>query len=169
MSWIPQGALCQMKICSVLIYGISAPKLDWHLPKLGRMYCNPEKIGRKNALVLPQSLGLHALNSPDRIWGLFWLRAMCMAMNIFGLVLSNAGIPWIMALSCWSPRTSGGHISCNIAHKTTAQTVMLFLMYNSEEFSVLRYFLSAHLAQQPLHSVLTDFACFQTLRSTYRP
>ena len=63
------------------------------LPKLGRMCCNPEKIGRKNALALPQSLRLLALTSPDRIWGLFWSRAMCMAMNLFGLVLSNAGCP----------------------------------------------------------------------------
>ena len=60
-----------------------------------------EKIGtgRKNALALPQSLRLHALTSTDRIHGLFWSRSMCMAMNLFSSVLSNAGCPWIMPIS----------------------------------------------------------------------
>ena len=62
---------CWLKNCTVHVHGFFAPKLDWHLQKLGRMCCNSEEIGRKNALALPQSLRLHALTSPDRIQGLF--------------------------------------------------------------------------------------------------
>ena len=44
---------------------------------------------------MPQSLRLHALTSPDRIWGLFRSRAMCTAMNILGSVLSKL---WLLGL-----------------------------------------------------------------------
>ena len=43
----------------------------------------PEKNAQKNACTLLQTLwdrGSHALTSPDRIWGLTQLRAMCMAI-----------------------------------------------------------------------------------------
>ena len=55
-SILPKIRGCEIKICTVPIHahGISEPKLDWHLPKLGRMCCNPEKIARKNGLALPQ-------------------------------------------------------------------------------------------------------------------
>ena len=66
-----QDARAQVENLHLHVHGFSAPKLDWHLPKLGRMCCNPEKIARKNALALPRSLCLHALTLPDRILGLF--------------------------------------------------------------------------------------------------
>ena len=86
----------ELTICTVHVDGFFAPKLDWNLTNLGRMYWIPEKTDRKNAWVLLLSLLLHAPTSPDRISKWPWSRAMCMAMQIFGLVRSNAGCQWII-------------------------------------------------------------------------
>ena len=59
-----------------------------------------DKIARKNALALPQSLRLHALTSLDRTWVLFWSRAMSMVTNyMFNSVFSNAVCPLFMPFS----------------------------------------------------------------------
>ena len=40
---------------AVDVHGFSAQKLDWHLPKLGRMCYIPEKIARK---ILKECIGV---------------------------------------------------------------------------------------------------------------
>ena len=47
--FLPKMEECEMKICTVPVHGFSAPKLYCRRPKLGRMYCIPEKTAKKNA------------------------------------------------------------------------------------------------------------------------
>ena len=89
---LPKMQECKMKIFTVPVHGFSAPKLDYRLPKLGRMCCIPEKTAKKNAWTLLQTLRSHAMTSlQDRIWGLPRSRAMCMVMYLFGSDRSSAG------------------------------------------------------------------------------
>ena len=58
----------------------------------------------QNSALLLQSLGLHPLTSPDRIWGLFWLLHLVKGYvhgdeQIRLFVLSMAGCLWIMPFS----------------------------------------------------------------------
>ena len=64
---------------------------DWNLPNLARMCWIAGKTwtDRKKAWVLLLSLFGNDL-------GRLWSRAMCMAMQIFYLVCSNAGCQWII-------------------------------------------------------------------------
>ena len=117
-SILPKMQECKLKICTVHLHDFFAPKLDLHLPILGRICCIPEKFARKNALKLPRSLRLHALTSPDRILGLFMLRAMCMEhiRLCFHKTLAALACPWIMPIS---PNFWRSH-SRRFARKTTA-------------------------------------------------
>ena len=73
-----------MRICTVPVHDFFAPKLECSLlPKLGGMSCVPDKTAKENACTLLQTLRLHALTSPDRIWGLPRWRIMCMPTKLF--------------------------------------------------------------------------------------
>ena len=52
---LPKTQESKLNICTWHVHGFPAPKLDGHLPKVGRVSCKPEKIARKNASALPQS------------------------------------------------------------------------------------------------------------------
>ena len=82
-----------MTICTVHVHDFFAPKLDWNLTNLGRMCWIPGKTDKKNAGALLLSFLLHAPTSPDRFWKWPWSTAMCMAMQIFGLVSLKRWLP----------------------------------------------------------------------------
>ena len=101
MSWIllkMQG--CEMKICTDPIHGISTPQLNWYLPKLGRMCCNPEKICRKNALALPQSVCLQ------------WLCMLWLRWTGFGVYSGRGLCVWWWTYSAGFSQTLAAHESC---------------------------------------------------------
>ena len=68
---LPKTQECDLKICTVYVHSFSVPKLERHLLKLERMCCILEKITKRNALMLPQSLRLYALTSLHLFGGLF--------------------------------------------------------------------------------------------------
>ena len=98
VTWQPCSLLTKKReyaitICTVRVHDFFAPKLDWNLTNLGRMCWIPGKTDRKNAWVLLLSLLLHAPTSPDRFWKWPCSTAMCMAMQIFGLVSLKRWLP----------------------------------------------------------------------------
>ena len=80
-----------MKIFTVPIHGISAPKLDWHLPKLGRMCADHEKecIGIVSVIVFACSDS--GFTRPDSGY-----------ISFKGYVHGDEHI-WLCYLKCWLP------------------------------------------------------------------
>ena len=64
-SILPRMQECEMKICIVPINGFLVPKLDWHLPKLGRKCCISKKTTRKNELALLITFACSDFDRPD--------------------------------------------------------------------------------------------------------